>query len=67
MYKQLNHSSHDAAYLLGGILLFPFKDAKKSLLPPKVYRALLTSSTSSRTKCATMRWVSGEKQDSGKR
>ena len=29
MYKQLNHSSHDAAYLLGGILLFSFQGCKE--------------------------------------
>lgn len=29
MYKQLNHSNHEAAYLLGSILLFSFQGCKE--------------------------------------
>ena len=35
MYKQLNHSSHDAAYLLGGILLFSFQGCKEKPVTPQ--------------------------------
>ena len=29
MYKQLNHSNHETAYLLGSILLFSFQGCKE--------------------------------------
>lgn len=66
MYKQLNHSNQEAAYLLGSILLFSFQGCKE-----KPVTSLNLSSTPnviyvSRTKCVTMRWVSGERRDSGK-
>lgn len=35
MYKQLNHSNHDVAYLLGGILLFSFQGCKGKPVPPQ--------------------------------
>ena len=35
MYKQLNHSSHDVAYLLGGILLFSFQGCKEKPVTPQ--------------------------------
>ena len=67
MYKQLNHSNHETAYLLGSILLFSFQGCKeKPVTSPNL------SSTPNviyvfRTKCVTMRWVSGERRDSAMR
>ena len=34
MYKQLNHSNHEAAYLLGSILLFSFQGCKEKPVTP---------------------------------
>ena len=67
MYKQLNHSNHEAAYLLGSILLFSFQGGKKKTVFSFIFRNSPNVIYVFQTKCVTMRWVSGERRDSGMR
>ena len=42
MYKQLNHSNHETAYLLGSILLFSFQGCKEKPVTSPIYQVLQT-------------------------